>query len=112
MNATEIKERIKELKENNQIGNILVRDHMLFLKQEFVDKLMLEQQETIRVAEARKLEIAERRNNAVFEIGKLEQQKRFNNKKLAELQHYKQIEQLKILIEKRNDLINDTKGAS
>ena len=79
---------------------------MQYVNQEFVDKLLQEQSDIIASAKKKIDEIFERRNTAVMEIGKLEMQQRFNDRKLIELHNHKQIEEFKKLIEKRKEILN------
>ncbi len=106
MDAMEIRVRIKRLEEQDRICNACVKDHLQYVNQEFVDKLLQEQSDIIASAKKKIDEIFERRNNAIMEIGKIEMQQRYNDRKLIELHNHKQIEEFKKLIEKRKEILN------
>ena len=106
MDAMEIRVKIKRLEESNKICKVLVKDHLQYVNCEFVELLILEQQAAIEAAAKKQLEILNRRNNAIMEIGKLEMQQRYNDRKLIELHNHKQIEEFKKLIEKRKEILN------
>ena len=106
MDAMEIRVKIKRLEESNKICKVLVKDHLQYLKPEFVDKLLQEQSDIIASAKKKIDEILNRYSNAVMEIGKLEMQQRYNDRKLIELHNHKQIEEFKKLIEKRKEILN------
>ena len=106
MDAMEIRVKIKSLEESNNICKVCAKDHMQYLKTEFVDKLLQEQSGIIASAKKKIDEIVNRRSNAVMEIGKLEMQQRYNDRKLIELHNHKQIEEFKKLIEKRKEILN------
>jgi len=110
MEAMEIRVRIKRLEESNRINDVLVKDHMKYLKVSYTDKLLVEQQDIIDAAVQRIHKVEQRSKDAVFEIAKIDQQQRYNNKKLIELRNYKKVQELKRLIEKRKSLQDEMKG--
>ena len=107
MKPQEVRRKISNLKESIEFGNVIVKTHLSYLDKRIMEKRLLEQRDIIDEAEKQISKIFDQRNNAVIEIGIIEQSQRYDKRMLTALKNYAKIQKLKELQEKiRKELEN------
>lgn len=92
-----IRDNIKSLKESLALRDVLVKTHLRYLDRDHFDERVAKQQAIIDEAATVIRKIRKQRDDAIMEIGKIEQNQRYDKRKLIKLENYEKIELLKKL---------------
>jgi len=100
MKPADVRLKIKQLKESLKLNKVLTKEYAKYLEKDYFERRVREQQEVIDEAQAKIDTITEKRNNIIFDIGRIEQYDKHRRKRLVYLQNIKKIMQFKELIAK------------
>ena len=92
-----IRDKINSLKEALMLGDVITKTHMGYLDNDNFNERVAKQQAIITEAAATIRKIRKQRDNAIMEIGKIEQSQRYDKRRLTELENYEKIELFKKL---------------
>lgn len=100
MKPAEVKTEITKIKKNLVLEDWWTKVHVGYMDEKNFNEQIAEQQAIIAEAAAVIRKIRDRRKNAIYEIGKIEQHRRWEKRRLVVLENFEKIERLKEMADK------------
>jgi len=100
MKPAEVKTEITKIRKNLVLEDWWTKVHMGYMDEKNFNERMAKQKAIIAEAAAAIRKIRSQRKNAIYEIGKIEQHRRWEKKRLVVLENFERIERLKEMASK------------